>query len=69
MTTVVSLLVIGRLMTDHYPTSEFYSDNKRLFFTFTEKAYESMHGMDRKIMTRHGWTYDKENDCWFTRTD
>ncbi len=64
MTSVASLVEIATLMKDHFPDSEFCASGKRLFFSFTEKAYESMHEMDIKLMNRNGWSYDKNNDCW-----
>lgn len=69
MTTAISLVEIARLVSDHFPNSEFCSSGKRIFFTFSEKAYESMHKMDIKIMVRNGWFYDKNNDCWSIFTD
>lgn len=64
MTTAQSLIEIATLMKDHFPASEFCASGKRVFFSFSEKAYASMHEMDIKFMYRNGWSYDKDNDCW-----
>ena len=69
MTTAASLVEIATLIKDHFPNSEFCASGKRVFFSFSEKAYESMHIMDIRFMTRSGWSYDKNNDCWSIFTE
>lgn len=69
MTSARSLAEIAQLMAQYFPSSEFCASGKRVFFSFSEKAHDTMHEMDKRLMSRHGWNYDKDNDCWSIHTD
>jgi len=60
----ISLISVVEVIRKYFPTSEYCADKRRFMLTFTEKAYDAMSSDDKRVMSRHGWSYDGENDCW-----
>lgn len=69
MALVSSLTTISEIVKKYFPNSEYATDRSHLIFTFTEKAYAAMAPEDRKMMSRNGWMYDSDNDCWTVYTE